>query len=73
MSPITETKLMTNILTINLPNYAQKLTLDFSLSNDDLRKAFLLPHSVTFEPYPSEIPPWNYMKILGIHRNPWNS
>ena len=45
MSPITETKLMTNILTINLPNYAQKLTLDFNLSNDDLREAFLLAHS----------------------------
>ena len=29
-----------------LPNYAQKLKLDFNLSNDDLRKAFLLPHSV---------------------------
>ena len=33
-----------------LPNYAQKLKLDFNLSNDDLRKAFLLPHSVAFEP-----------------------
>ena len=26
-----------------LPNYAQKLKLDFNLPNDDLRKAFLLP------------------------------
>ena len=34
-----------------LPNYAQKLKLDFNLSNDDLRKAFLLPHSIAFEPY----------------------
>ena len=34
-----------------LPNYAQKLKLDFNLSNDDLRKAFLLPHSIVFEPY----------------------
>ena len=33
-----------------LPNYAQKLKLDFNISNDDLRKAFLLPHSVAFEP-----------------------
>ena len=41
MSPITETELMTNILTINLPNYAQKLKLDFNLSNDDLRKMYL--------------------------------
>ena len=32
-----------------LPNYAQKLKLDFNLSNDDLRKAFLLPHSIAFE------------------------
>ena len=34
-----------------LPNYAQKLRLDFNLSNDDLKKAFLLPHSVAFESY----------------------
>ena len=34
-----------------LPNYAQKLKLDFNLSNDDFRKAFLLPHSIAFEPY----------------------
>ena len=34
-----------------LPNYAQKLKLDLNLSNDDLRKAFLVPHSITFEPY----------------------
>ena len=34
-----------------LPNYAQKLKLDFNLSNDDLTKAFLLPHSIAFEPY----------------------
>ena len=33
-----------------LPNYAQKLKFDFNLSNDDLRKAFLLPHFVVFEP-----------------------
>ena len=30
-----------------LPNYAQKLKLDFNLSIDDLKKA----HSVAFEPY----------------------
>ena len=34
-----------------LPNYAQKLKLDFNLSIDDLKKVFLLPHSVAFEPY----------------------
>ena len=34
-----------------LPNYAQKLKLDFNLSNDDLRKVFLLPHSIAFETY----------------------
>ena len=34
-----------------LPNHAQKLKLDFNLSNDDLRKGFLLPHSIAFEPY----------------------
>ena len=34
-----------------LPSYVQKLKLDFNLSNDDLRKAFLLPHSIVFEPY----------------------
>ena len=34
-----------------LPSYAQKLKLDFNLSNDDLRKALLLPHSIAFEPY----------------------
>ena len=33
------------------PNFAQKLKLDFNLSNEDLKKAFLLPHSVAFEPY----------------------
>ena len=35
------------------PNYTQKLKLDYSLSNDDHKKAFLwflLPHSVAFEP-----------------------
>ena len=34
-----------------LPNHAHKLKLDFNLSNDDLRKGFLLPHSIAFEPY----------------------
>ena len=34
-----------------LPNYAKKLKLDFNLSIDDLKKVFLLPHSVAFETY----------------------
>ena len=33
------------------PNFAQKLKSDFNLSNEDLKKAFLLPHSIAFEPY----------------------
>ena len=28
-----------------------KTDVDFNLSNDDLRKALLLPHSIAFEPY----------------------
>ena len=34
-----------------LPNYAKKVKLDFNVSIDDLKKVFLLPHSVAFEPY----------------------
>ena len=34
-----------------LPNYAQKLKCEFNLSDEELKKAFLLPHSVAFEPY----------------------
>ena len=34
-----------------LPNYVQKLKLDFNLPNDDLIMEFLLPHSIAFEPY----------------------
>ena len=33
------------------PNFAQKLKSDFNLSNEDLKQAFLLPHSIAFEPY----------------------
>ena len=33
------------------PNFAQKLKSDFNLYNEDRKKAFLLPHSITFEPY----------------------
>ena len=33
------------------PNFGQKLKLDFNLSNEVLKKACLLPHSVAFEPY----------------------
>ena len=33
------------------PNFAQKLKSDFNLSNEDLIKVFILPHSIAFEPY----------------------
>ena len=34
-----------------LPNLAQKLKSDLNLSDEELKNAFLLPHSATFEPY----------------------
>ena len=33
------------------PNFAQKLKSHFNLSNEDLKKVFLLLHSIAFEPY----------------------
>ena len=33
-----------------LPNYAEKPKCEFNLSDEELKKAFLLPHSVAFEP-----------------------
>ena len=33
------------------PNFTQKRKSDFNLFNEDLKKAFLLPHSIAFEPY----------------------
>ena len=33
------------------PNHAQKLKCEFNLSDEALKKAFCLPHSVAFEPY----------------------
>ena len=43
------------------PKLCTKIEVGF-LSNDDL--TLLLPHSVTFEPYPCEIPPWNSWKSM---------
>ena len=63
MSPITETELMTNILTINLPNYAQKLKLDFYLMT-------ILHFSY---PIPSLLNLTRVKYLHGIHGNPWNS
>ena len=37
--------------TARFPNHAQKLKCEFNLSDEALKKAFCLPHSVAFEPY----------------------
>ena len=53
------------------PNFAEKLKLDLNLSNEDPKKAFLLPHSVGFRPYVKafQFKVLNSILFTGVHKS----